>query len=69
MDEKTRSQIFDRFFQGDRSRSDQGSGLGLAIAREILDRLGVAIDVRSQPGAGSTFRLILPFADAEGRLI
>jgi len=60
MDEATQKQIFERFFQGDRSRSDRGNGLGLAIAREILNKLGVQLKLTSELGRGSTFALILP---------
>jgi heavy metal sensor kinase len=53
--------IFERFYQVDRSRARKGgSGLGLAICKAIVDAQGGAIEVTSQPGAGSTFTLSLP---------
>lgn len=37
-----------------------GRGLGLAIVREKIERLGGAIELQSQPGSGTQFRLVLP---------
>jgi signal transduction histidine kinase len=54
--------IFDRLYRTDdaRDRARGGSGLGLAIARSAARTLGARIEVDSQPGAGSEFRLVLP---------
>ncbi|MET7880590.1 HAMP domain-containing sensor histidine kinase [Micromonospora profundi] len=52
--------LFDRFYKADPSRSAPGSGLGLAIAREQATLLGGVLSVRSEPGAGTRFRLELP---------
>jgi len=60
MDEGTMRRIFDKFYQGDSSRSGEGNGLGLALAHKIVTRLGGDISVRSQPKAGSTFTVTLP---------
>lgn len=54
--------IFDEFFQvdGSMSREYGGVGLGLALVRRLLALLGGSIDVRSELGQGSTFRVTLP---------
>ena len=48
--------IFDPFF----STKDGGTGLGLALTHKIVDDHGGSIDVRSIPGSGTAFRLVLP---------
>lgn len=59
----------DRFFRSDGSRSRHagGAGLGLSIARSIVEAHGGSIDVESAESEGTTFRIRLPIADAEGR--
>ena len=54
--------IFDRFYRAskDRSRETGGAGLGLAIAQWIVAQHGGVIQVDSQLGCGSIFRLVLP---------
>jgi hypothetical protein len=56
------SQIFNRFYQLDRSRrSDRGhSGLGLAITKKILELHDRSIDVVSSMDSGTTFSFQLP---------
>lgn len=54
--------IFLPFFQIDDTlaRSYTGAGLGLAIVKYVVDAYGGQVTVRSSPGAGSTFTLLLP---------
>jgi signal transduction histidine kinase len=52
--------IFERFFRQDRSRSQPGNGLGLTLARTFVRAHGGDISVKSHPGKGSTFTVILP---------
>jgi signal transduction histidine kinase len=56
MDDATLEQIFEPFFT---TRAD-GTGLGLATVREIVERHGGAVAVRSAPGAGTRFDVWLP---------
>lgn len=56
--------LFEEFEQGDdsASRPHEGTGLGLAITRRLAARMGGRIEAVSAPGAGSTFRALLPLA-------
>ena len=59
MDEETKGNVFNKFFQGDKSHTTQGNGLGLSIVKTIVDLLGGQIFVESKLGVGSTFTIIL----------
>ena len=54
--------LFERFYRVDKGRSRQvgGTGLGLAIVKHIVLSHGGTVDVDSQTGKGTTFRIFLP---------
>ncbi len=52
--------IFERFYRGDRSRTEAGIGLGLSLARAIARAHGGNIAVTSLPDQGSTFTIVFP---------
>ena len=57
-----RSRIFDPFYRSPRSRHRGGYGLGLHLVRRVMSGHGGRIEVDSEPGQGSTFRLVFPLA-------
>ena len=54
--------IFERFYRikNEKTRYITGTGLGLPIVEELTKSLGGLIDVKSNPGRGSTFTVLLP---------
>ncbi len=57
MDKETQKSIFDPFIT---SKAPEGTGLGLYVCHNLIEGLGGRIEVESEPGKGSTFRVILP---------
>ena len=62
IDPKEQQRIFDSFYRvpSKENTNLQGAGLGLTLVRHIAEGHGGAVTVESQPGKGSTFRLLLP---------
>jgi len=59
---ETKAKLFDPFF----TTKSAGHGLGLAVVQGIVRGLGGSIDVMSEPGNGTTFQILLPFAETAG---
>lgn len=64
---EAQERVFGDFEQvGNTERNLQrGHGLGLAIVRRLADRLGLAVTLRSAPGRGSVFALVVPGVPAD----
>jgi PAS domain S-box-containing protein len=62
MDDETARRIFEPFYTT--KDSDRGTGLGLSISLEIVRSHGGELQVDSELGRGSTFRIVLPTKDA-----
>ncbi|GAA4599386.1 sensory box histidine kinase PhoR [Planotetraspora phitsanulokensis] len=56
--------VFERFYRADpsRTRPSGGSGLGLAIVDSLVRAHGGEVGVRTAPGEGAAFRIVLPLA-------
>jgi signal transduction histidine kinase/serine phosphatase RsbU (regulator of sigma subunit) len=69
MEQSQLQKIFDPFYQADgsASRSYSGVGLGLSVTRQLVDLHSGIIEVFSEPGSGSEFRIILPSAGKKFR--
>jgi signal transduction histidine kinase len=65
-DAETAAKLFKPFVQADGSLSRRhgGLGLGLAICRGLVELMSGTVEAQAEPGAGATFRITLPLADA-----
>jgi hypothetical protein len=54
--------IFETFYRGQAQKNIPGTGLGLPIVKRIAERQGGRVEVQTNPGGGSAFRVFLPRA-------
>ena len=60
MSEEVKKHIFEKFYQGDSSRTSEGNGLGLALVKRIVELSKGEVTVKSSPGNGAEFSVSLP---------
>jgi CheY-like chemotaxis protein len=63
MTPEVKSRLFDPFFS---TKGKGGTGMGMAVSFGIIRRHNGSIDVESEPGRGTTFRISLPVAESVG---
>jgi len=56
MDQRTQRNIFEEFYS---TKGSGGTGLGLAVVEKVVNKHGGRIEVSSNPGKGTTFKVIL----------
>ncbi len=61
---EVRARIFEKFFRGPQAptMAREGVGLGLTLVWMLVAALGARLEVQSEPGAGSTFSVLIPVA-------
>lgn len=65
IEKKHLERMFAAFERG-KTHDQPGFGLGLTIVSEVAQKLGATLEVRSNPGAGSVFTIVLPAEPAQG---
>jgi signal transduction histidine kinase len=62
IDPSDQEAVFERFYRTGDGRDREGFGLGLAIVRQAVRALGGRVELESEPGRGTTVRVVLPGA-------
>src|SRR5215471_14325676 len=68
MDQKEVRKIFQKFYRTKKAEEsgEAGTGIGLSIVEQIVVQHGGTIEVKSRPGEGSCFTLVLPAPAVNG---
>lgn len=69
MDEETLERVFRPFERAAQDVNSDGFGLGLAITKGLMNALGGSLDVESELGKGSVFRLRLPLTETDEEMV
>ena len=69
MDEETLGRVFRPFERAAQDVNSEGFGLGLAITKGLMNALGGSLNVESELGKGSMFRLKLPLPETDGEVV
>ena len=66
--EEEQSLIFDKFYRAPQpeGQSVPGTGLGLTLVKHVVEEHGGAVEVKSKPGEGSSFSIVLPLDRERG---
>jgi len=64
MDKDVKKRIFDKFYQGDKSRATEGNGLGLSLVKRILELENGNVEVDSEPDKGTSFIVSIPIKNS-----
>lgn len=65
MDEEVQKKIFDSYFTT--KPAGEGTGIGLDLSKSIVETFGGKIDVKSEPGVGTTFKVSFPLTSEFGK--
>jgi len=60
-----KDKVFDKYYRSPRTSGIKGSGLGLAIVKAVADTHGGKVELKSEEGRGSEFKVLLPVASNE----
>ncbi|KIL51619.1 histidine kinase [Jeotgalibacillus alimentarius] len=70
MDQHTLNQLFNRYFRGtNTSDSGSGTGLGMTITKQLVRLHKGSINVKSRPGEGTVFRILVPVREFGGEKV
>ncbi|MEN8212354.1 MAG: ATP-binding protein, partial [Thermodesulfobacteriota bacterium] len=67
IDKELFENIFEKFYTGQKNQHNKGSGMGLAISKVVVNAHEGEIKVKSRPGSGASFYILLPLIQKSRR--